>query len=121
MLGVDFDSELVSRRRESGRTVVYGDAVDSEFVSTLPLSQVRGFVSSLSELTVNLALLHALSRHDYSGLITTTAYLDRDAIRLKNAGSDLILMPFMDAAKEAVHRLCEQLQSLPAGKPAPEN
>ncbi len=111
VLGVDFDPDLVQRLRESGRSVVYGDAEDPEFAWTLPLENARCVISSMPQLTVNLALLQALNRHGFSGRIATTAHNDKDASRLKEAGSDLVLLPFLDAAREAVDELCEALQS----------
>lgn len=107
VLGVDFDPDLVRRLRETGHSIVYGDAEDPEFASTLPLASARWVVSSIPQLNVNLALSQALSRHGYSGRIAVTAHNDPDAKRLREAGSDLILMPFADAAKEAVDKLCE--------------
>ncbi len=98
--------------REIGHTVVYGDAEDPEFSSTLPLSHAQWVVSSVPQVTVNLALLQVLSRHGYSGRIATTAHNERDAACLKDAGSDLVILPFLDAAKEAVDQLCEPLAAL---------
>ena len=87
--------------------MVYGDAEDPEFASTLPLSSTRWVVSSLPQAATNLALLHTMSRHGYTARTATTAHNDDDARRLRDAGSDLILLPFLDAAKEAVDELCE--------------
>ncbi len=111
VLGVDFDPDLVHRLREAGHSVVYGDAEDPEFASTLPLSSARWVISSVPQVTVNLALLQSLSRHGYSGQIATTAHNDHDVQRLRHAGSSLILLPFVDAAKEAVDELCERRES----------
>jgi len=107
VLDVDFDPDLVSRLREAGHSVVYGDAEDPDFASTLPLASARWVVSSVPQLSVNLALLHALSRHGYSGRIAATAHNDHDEARLREAGCDLILLPFADAATAAVDELCE--------------
>jgi Trk K+ transport system NAD-binding subunit len=107
VLGVDFDPDVVHRLRESEHSVVYGDAEDPEFASTLPLSSARWVVSSVPQLSVNLALLHALSRYGYNGSIAATAHNDRDAAKLREAGSSLILLPFADAAKEAIDELIQ--------------
>ncbi len=112
VLGVDFDPDLVHHMREIGHTVVYGDAEDPEVSSTLPLSHAQWVVSSVPQVTVNLALLQVLSRHGYSGRIATTAHNERDAACLQDAGSDLVILPFLDAAKEAVDQLCEPLAAL---------
>ena len=50
VLGVDFDPDLVRRLREAGHSVVYGDAEDPEFASTLPLASARWVVSSVPQL-----------------------------------------------------------------------
>ncbi len=105
VLAVDFDPDVVHRLRESGHSVVYGDAEDPEFAATLPLSHASWVISSVPQLSVNLALLHALSRDGYTGQIATTAHNDRDAEKLRDAGSNLILLPFADAAKEAVNEI----------------
>ncbi len=111
VLGVDFDPDVVHRLRESDQAVVYGDAEDPEFASTLPLSRARWVVSSVPQLSVNLALLHALSRYGYTGSVAATAHNERDAAKLTEAGSSLILLPFVDAAKEAVDELVQRSQS----------
>ncbi|MAT16415.1 MAG: sodium:proton exchanger [Planctomyces sp.] len=111
VLGVDFDPDVVHRLRQAGRAVVYGDAEDPEFASTLPLSNAQLVVSSMPEVTVNLTLLQVIARHECSGRIATTAHNEHDATRLKDAGSDLVLLPFLGAAKQAVDELCEPLAS----------
>ena len=73
VLGVDFDPDVVHRRRASGHSVVYGDAEDPEFASTLTLSHAQCVVSALPQRSVNLALLHALSRYGYTGSMAATA------------------------------------------------
>lgn len=108
VLGVDFDPDVVRRLRESGHSVVYGDAEDPEFASSLPLSHARWVVSSVPQIAVNLALLHALVRYGYSGSIAATAHNDRDSAKLKEQGCSMILLPFADAAKEAIDQLSEK-------------
>ncbi len=108
VLGVDFDPELVHRLREAGHPVVYGDAEDPEFSSTLPLSTACWVISSVPQFTTNMTLLQALTRHGYSGRVAATAHNENDAKRLRDAGCDLIFLPFADAAKEAADKLGEQ-------------
>ncbi len=114
VLGVDFDPDVVRRLRESDCAVVYGDTEDPEFAATLPLSDASWVVSSVPQLSVNLALLQSLSRHGFVGRTATTAHNEHDAEELRAAGSDVILLPFLDAAKEAVDRLCASFESEPA-------
>lgn len=102
VLGVDFDPDLVRRHGEGDYAVRYGDAEDPEFLATLQLGQVRWVLSSLREVPINLALLHGLREQDYSGQIAVTADTSRDAKQLKDAGADQVLIPYTNAAAEAV-------------------
>ena len=105
MLGVDFDPDLVRRHKGHGYAVRYGDAEDPEFLVTLPLGQVRWVLSSVREMPVNLALLHGLRDHGYKGCVGVTANATPDAEQLEQAGADRVLIPYADAAAEAVDNL----------------
>ena len=105
VLGVDFDPDLVRRQEGNGYTVRYGDAEDPEFLASLPLGQVSWVLSSVREMPVNLALLHGLRQQGYSGKAAVTAHSLQAADQLQDAGADHVLMPYADAAAEAVDKL----------------
>jgi len=105
VLGVDFDPDLVRRQEGHGYAVYYGDAEDPEFLASLPLGQVRWVFSSVREMPVNLALLHGLRDHGYKGRVAVTAHTTPDAEQLKQVGADRVLIPYADAAAEAVDKL----------------
>lgn len=105
VLGVDFDPEAVARSRSLGILTHYGDAEDPEFPAGLPLGRARWVVSTTPVREVNLALLHALRHHGYTGKVALTAHsvIDRDF--LDRSGADLVLLPFADAADQAADLL----------------
>ncbi|MEH6823579.1 MAG: cation:proton antiporter family protein [Motiliproteus sp.] len=105
VLGVDFDPELVRRQEGNGYAVRYGDAEDPEFLATLPLGQTQWVLSSVREKPINLTLLHGLRDHGYKGRVAVTAHNLADAEQLKQAGADRVLIPYADAAAEAVDNL----------------
>ncbi len=105
VLCVDFDPALVRKRTAQGLAVHYGDAEDPEFIATLSLKQVRWVVSSVRDLSVNLSLLQSLQDHQFSGQIATTAHTQADANTLKKSGANLVMLPYIDAAKEAANQL----------------
>ncbi len=105
VLGVDFDPDLVRRQEGHGYAVRYGDAEGPEFIATLPLGEARWVLSSLREMPVNLALLHGLRDSGYKGHVAVTAHTASDAEKLKQAGADRVLIPYADAAAEAVDNL----------------
>jgi Kef-type K+ transport system membrane component KefB len=118
VLGVDFDPDLVRRQGENGYAVRYGDAEDPEFLATLPLGQVRWVLSSVREMPVNLALLHGLRDYGYKGRVAVTAHTLPNAGKLKQAGADRVLIPYADAAAEAVDYLFGEVKQTASGSTA---
>lgn len=108
VLGVDFNPDLVRAGDATGHPVMFGDAEDPEFIATLPLGRVHWVVSTTRERHVNLSLIHSLRSLGYSRRIAITAQAPDDAARLEQAGADLILVPFADAAREAADRIMGQ-------------
>jgi Trk K+ transport system NAD-binding subunit len=105
VLGVDFDPNLIHGQEENRYEVYYGDAEDPEFLTSLPLEQARWVLSSLREKSVNFALLQGLRDHGYKGQVAVTAHTTTCARQLKQAGANLVLLPYADAASEAVDNL----------------
>ncbi|MCF6336824.1 MAG: cation:proton antiporter [Gammaproteobacteria bacterium] len=115
VLGVDFDPNLIHGQEENDFEVYYGDAEDPEFLASLPLEQAHWVLSSLRETSVNFALLHGLRDHGYKGRVAVTAHTATCAGQLKQAGADLVLIPYADAAAEAVDNLFGMCDRQPAG------
>ena len=107
VLGVDFDPELVKSWRSLGILAFYGDAEDPEFAATLPLNKAKWVVSTLPGRRIGLALLRNLKHRDFQGKIALTSHSRREQVILHQAGADLVLLPFQDAAKEAARTLAE--------------
>jgi Trk K+ transport system NAD-binding subunit len=108
VLGVDFNPDLVRAGDATGHRVMFGDAEDPEYIATLPLGRTHWVVSTARERHVNLSLVHSLRNRGYSGRIAITAQALEDAARLEQAGADLILVPYADAAREAANRIMGQ-------------
>ncbi|MDJ0510757.1 MAG: cation:proton antiporter [Crocosphaera sp.] len=109
VLGVDFNPELVREWRNQGVLAFYGDAEDPEFAATLPLNQAKWVISTLPGQRVGLTLLHTLEHQKFQGKIALTSHTEREMAILKDAGSDLVLLPFRDAAQEAARMLVTDL------------
>lgn len=105
VLGVDFDSETVAVRRKHGLQVCYGDAEDPECPAALPLNQSKWIVSTIPQLDINLGLLDAIKHHGYGGRKAFTSHADYDTETLEKAGADLIMSPFVDAARDAADKI----------------
>jgi hypothetical protein len=105
VLGVDFDPELVRFWRQKGLLTFYGDAEDPEFATVLPLNHAQWVVSTIPGQHIGLTLLHTLKEHDFKGHIALTSHTLREKKILRQAGADMVLLPFQDAAKEAAREL----------------
>jgi Kef-type K+ transport system membrane component KefB len=102
VLGVDFDPEILRKRHREGLMTIYADVDDSETFHNLPLRQTDWVISTLPTRAHGRAILNALRDCGYSGRVALTAQHDHKQVDLLNAGADLVLMPFRDAATEAV-------------------
>ena len=105
VLSVDYNPELVRSGDSMGQPVVYGDAEDPEFVASLPFARTRWVVSTARERPLSQALIHSLRSSGYAGRIAVTAHGFGEVPKLEQAGADLVMVPFADAAREAVDRL----------------
>lgn len=106
LLAVDFDPEAVRRHARAGLDTRYGDAEDPEFLASLPLSRVNWVVSTLRDPAINRTLLQGLRHQGYAGKVALAVASRREAEPFEEAGVDLVLVPYADAAREAADRLC---------------
>ena len=114
---VDLNPDLVRAGDAMGYPVMYGDAEDPEFLATLPLGRVQWVVSTARERHVNLSLLHTLKALGYGGRTAIAAHSPDDIVRLQQAGADLVLAPFTDAAREAADRIMGRGVTAGPGEP----
>ena len=105
VLGIDFDPEMVKYWRNEGLLTLYGDAEDPEFITSIPLNNVKWVVSTLPGQRIGLALLKSLKLHGFQGQVALTSHSKRDSEIFQQEQADLVLLPFRDAAKEAARTL----------------
>ncbi|WP_197723364.1 NAD(P)-binding protein [Thiomicrorhabdus aquaedulcis] len=108
VLAVDFNPELVQETAEHGVPTRYGDAEDPEFIASLPLHEARWVVGTMRDRQISLALFKSLKEDHYRGKIALAATHQEDADYFKKMGVDMVLIPYHDAAVEAVNRLITQ-------------
>lgn len=112
LLAVDFNPDEVKRWREQGHAVMYGDASDPNFIAALPLKGLQWVVSALPQHDIGLthedprlSLIDGLRHYGYAGRIAISTQQLHDRDTLKHKGADLVLLPFYDAAEQAVAKL----------------
>jgi hypothetical protein len=114
LLAVDFNPDEVRRWRDQGHEAVYGDACDPGFIGSLPLTGVKWVVSAMPQHDIGvthedprLSLIEGLKQQQYKGGIAVSTQQLHDQEVLKEKGASLILLPFYDAAEQAVERMKE--------------
>ena len=114
LLAVDFNPDEVRRWRKQGHAVMYGDASDPAFIASLPLKGVTWAVSAMPQHDIGvthedprLSLIEGLKQQHYQGGIAISTQQLHDQEILKEKGATLILLPFHDAAEQAVVRMRE--------------
>ncbi|HEY3376419.1 MAG TPA: cation:proton antiporter [Armatimonadota bacterium] len=105
VLGVDFDPQAVAAWTARGWPAVFGDAEDPDFAATLPLDQATWVVSAIREPQSNIALARAVRHAGYTGNLAFTARSREEGQFLLTASPGLLLVPFDDAAVQAVDLL----------------
>jgi len=128
VLGIDFNPAAVRRWRNENVEVLFGDATDPEFISSLPLNNVKWAVSSIpvhkngvTHDDPRTALIHALHNSNFKGKIAVTSHQEEDQQQLLTSGIDLVLLPFQDAADQAVDLLCGKQRAIRFEVIEPEN
>ena len=108
VMSVDYNPDLIRNGDSTGYPVFFGDAEDPQYVASLPLNQAKWVISTAKEQQINQALIHSLHSADYTGRIAVTAHNTSEAEQLKQVGADLVLIPYTDAAREAVGRILDK-------------
>lgn len=123
VLGVDFSPVAVRARGSEGIDVAFGDATDPDFVEHLPLAGVRWVISAVPDHDIGVSaedprmtLIQTLRARGYRGRIAIATTTPAAAARIDQAGVDLVLQPYQDAADRAA----ELILSGEARPPAPE-
>jgi len=116
VLGVDFDPELTRAVHRRGLPVRFGDAMEADFIESLPLAGSAWVVSTLPDPLSTRGLLHALRQHHYAGRVAVVCRRETEAPEFKALGADIVLDPTHDAIVQAVHAITALVH--PAARPS---
>jgi Kef-type K+ transport system membrane component KefB len=115
LLVVDFNPDEIRRWRDAGHAAIYGDACDLAFVSGLPLDGVKWIVSAMPQHDTGLthedprlSLIEGINQQNYKGGIAISCQQLHEQEIFRKKGASLILLPFYDAAEQAVKRMKER-------------
>lgn len=112
LLAVDFNPDETKRWHQKGYPVMYGDACDPSFLACLPLQGVKWVISAMSEHDIGVthedpsfSLIDSLKQQGYEGGIAIARRQAHGQELLIEKGASLILLPFYEAAEQAVARM----------------
>jgi hypothetical protein len=108
VMSIDYNPDLIRNGDSTGYPVLFGDAEDPQYVASLPLGRAKWVISTVREQQINQTLIHSLQVADFTGRIAVTANNMNDAEKLEEAGANLVLIPYADAAREVVGRILEK-------------
>ncbi|HEY0720476.1 MAG TPA: cation:proton antiporter family protein [Gammaproteobacteria bacterium] len=113
VLGVDFDPEVISHLRRKGLPVFFGDGADPAFLESLPIASLCWVVTTLPQWEDNRALLHALAEVGFHGRVAGVVRDELHEGAMHNAGIEMVINPFHDAAEQAARELIDELAKEP--------
>lgn len=118
VLALDFNPDALKSHELLGVTTMYGDATDAEFVSELPLTKAKWVVSTIPTHHLGLAIddvrktIVQLSKSaGFKGKFAIVSHSKEEAELLTDAGIDLVLLPYIDAASRASELLISALSN----------
>lgn len=92
---VDFDPKAVEKLERLGIPVVFGDAADVEFLSSLPLEKSKLIVSTLPEVDDQLTLINYVRSLSEKPHIIANLHHVRYLDDLYEAGANYVMMPHL--------------------------
>ena len=92
-LVIDHDPRLVSRLREQGTPVLFGDASDAVFLDELDMSKTKMIISTLPNVEVNSFLIDYCKKRNKKIQVICLANHRHQAKRLYEEGAAYVVMP----------------------------
>ena len=114
VLGVDFDPGVVKMAEKYEIPAIYGDAADPDLPGSLPLAHTKAIVFAfyhhmtgplIADLRYTLAEI--LREQGYKGHIAVTSHYADDEEELGREGVDIILKPFLGAARHGAYQVMD--------------
>jgi Trk K+ transport system NAD-binding subunit len=98
---VDFNPETVHKVEEEGLKAEYGDASDIEFISELPLKNIKLIISTINDHDTNMVLIRAYRRENPQGIFISMSEHKDLALKLYNEGATHVVLSHFLGARQA--------------------
>lgn len=98
ILAIDFDPKIIGDLKKEGRDAFYGDLEDPDLIDHIPLKNLTWIVITIPQIEAVVSFINKLKDLEYKGKLAVTAQNIEQELLLKNAGVDLVFLPYSFAA-----------------------
>lgn len=107
VVGIDFNPDLIHPSTTYPFHVQYGDIENPDFISHLNFEHIKWIVCTVRDLNLSLLIIKTLKEAGYGGKVAVSCHCEGEYEDLQRYGADEILIPYRDAANEAVDKLTQ--------------
>ena len=105
VVGLDADPTVVEIQLAKNRRVIYGDSVDNELWSGLPLDKIKGVILTLPDFDLRYSAIQQLKNRGFKGKIGTICYYSDEQDELKHLGADFVVHPLFEAGNQMANHM----------------
>lgn len=111
VVGIDFNPDLIRPSITHAFHVQYGDIENPDFISHLDLEHIKWIVCTVRDLNLSLLVIKTLKELGYKGKVAVSCHCEAEYEDLKRYEPDEILIPYRDAAHQAVIKVTQKYHS----------
>ncbi len=90
---VEYNPKVILALGKEGINCIYGDASDPDFLSQIPLEKTKLIISTIPDISANLAIEEQLKKRNIKAAFLATAEQPRLALTLYQQGVDYVIVP----------------------------
>ncbi len=117
VLGIDFSNSIVSHHKESGRSVIRGDATDSDFLDRICTKKIELAMLTMASHKANLTALKQLTSAGFNGEISAIAQFNDEQDELIKHGASCAFNLYQQAGQGYGEELQKRYSDISTVKP----
>lgn len=109
VLAVDLDKKNVAKLKETGRSVIWGDATDYDFWHIIDLEKIKLVMLAMTNHQANLLAIREIKGAGYDGPITAIAQFEDQRLELLDQGATAAYNIFSEAGAGYADHVCQNV------------